>query len=262
MKAVEFNKLTGKQLEKLDFKELSSLVSAQAKTSNKRLERIRADKTASKDAVRAVNRSGGKFKAKGKNKTQLIREAKRIQNFNKAKTGTVAGARAVTAKRQKQITGQTATEAGKEARKKAESEAKAEIKRKKGQTGKKTLTKKEREKVKAAGRKAERQKRKEVEKKVKETVDKFNKARQDKQKKDRGPYYYAEPDGKGAGATGDDVDMNKWMSTTERYEKSDRERQEKLFKKEEAYQRGTPSPFTVNDTGDPDFTVAKETPFI
>lgn len=250
MKELEFNNLTGQQLAKLDQKTLSQLVSQQAKTANKRYTRIKNDKTSSKDAVRSVDRSGGRFGSKGKSKTQLIKEAKRIQRFNKSKTGTVKGARAVTAQRQRQVTGKT----GEEAKKKAKEEAKEEIKRKRKKEGKTAkLTKKEKAKVEAAGNRARRKVEKETEKKVKE----FKEDRKKKQKKKKGKYYYSEDDGHGAGATGEDTE-----STDSPKEVYNEAQQEKLFRKEEAYQKQPKSPFeAVNDRPDEDFTVATDVPF-
>lgn len=262
MKSSEFNELSGLQLDKLSYKELSKLVSEQSKISNKRLTRIQSTKDAAKDAVKSVEKSGGRFHASGRNKQQLVKEAKRIQRFNRAKTGTVKGAKAVTAQRQKQVTGESAEKAGRESAKQARKEKKKEIQegRKKRGLDPKKLTKKEKAKIKAAGNKAYKSKVKEIEKKTDEKVKEFEEDRQQKQKKDRGGYYYPEADGKGAGAEGDDVDMSKWMSTTELYEKKDSERVEKIMKKEKGLP--TPSPYDMNsDKPDEEFTVASENPF-
>lgn len=252
MKALEFNELTGQQLAKLDTAQLSKLVSAQAKTANKRYTRIKNDKTSSKDAVKRVEKSGGRFGAKGKTKQQLIKEAKRIQRFNKAKTGTIKGARAVTAERQRQVTGKTATEKAKEAKE----EAKEEINRERKKAGKSAkLTKKEKAKVEAAGNRAKRK----VEKETKQKVKEFEDARKKKQKKKRGKYYYAESDGKGAGVTGDETE-----SDSSPKENFDAQQQEKLFQKEDAYQKAKKqkSPLElVKDKPDKDFVVASDVPF-
>lgn len=252
MKALEFNELTGQQLAQLDRAQLSKLVSAQAKTANKRYTRIKNDKTSSKDAVKRVEKSGGRFGTKGKTKQQLIKEAKRIQRFNKAKTGTIKGARAVTAERQRQVTGKTAAEKAKEAKE----EAKKEIIRERKKAGKSAkLTKKEKAKVEAAGNRAKRK----VEKETKQKVKEFEDARKKKQKKKRGKYYYAESDGKGAGVTGDETESD--SSPKENY---DSQQQEKLFQKEEAYQKAQKqkSPLElVKDEPDKDFVVASGVPF-
>lgn len=250
----DFQKLSGLDFEKMSKADLSKLVSQQGKTANKRYERIKEDPESAKNAVSAIDRSGGKFSAKGKSKHQLIKEAKRIQGFNKAKTGTIQGARKVHEATQKQVTGKT----GRQAQREAEAEAKQEIKRARKKAGKTDkLNKKELAKVKAAGRKA----KKKVEKDTKSAVKKFEKKKQKQQIKDRGAYYYAKPDGKGAGATGEDTDMSKWMSTTEAYTG---DKVQKMMNKEIEYQKNE-SPLELagkNNESDDDFVVAEDNPFI
>lgn len=93
MKAVEFNNLTKQDFDTMSFTDLRHLVNLQGKQANKRIARIEKNRgKVSQSAVGVVKRSGGRFKASGKTKTQLIKEAKRIQTFNKSKGGTVAGA--------------------------------------------------------------------------------------------------------------------------------------------------------------------------
>lgn len=96
MKAVEFNNLERQDFIKLTKKELKELVSQQAKQANKRLDRIKSNPLVSHAAVNQVMRSGGRFGVgKAKTHEDLIKEAKRIQGFNKSPTGSVKGAKQV-----------------------------------------------------------------------------------------------------------------------------------------------------------------------
>lgn len=93
MNMTEFNNLSFADMNKMDFDSLKKLVSQKATSANKRLDRLSQKKGVSKSAVSEVKSSGGRFGVAGKDKTQLIGEVKRIQAFNRAKSGTVAGAR-------------------------------------------------------------------------------------------------------------------------------------------------------------------------
>lgn len=79
-------------MDKMDYKQLKTLVTQKGQSANKRFDRISASRNMSHLATNAVKRSGGRFSVAGKNKEQLIIEAKRIQAFNKSSTGTVSGA--------------------------------------------------------------------------------------------------------------------------------------------------------------------------
>lgn len=93
MNMTEFNNLSFQDMNKMDFDTLKKLVSQKGKSANKRLDRISGASGISKSAIREVQSSGGRFSVKGKDKIQLIGEAKRIQTFNRSKSGTVSGAK-------------------------------------------------------------------------------------------------------------------------------------------------------------------------
>lgn len=93
MNMTEFNNLSFADMDKMDFDSLKKLVSQKATSANKRLDRLSQKSGVSKSAIREVKSSGGRFGVAEKDKIQLIGEAKRIQTFNRAKSGTVAGAR-------------------------------------------------------------------------------------------------------------------------------------------------------------------------
>lgn len=93
MNMTEFNNLSFQDMNKMDFDTLKKLVSQKGKSANKRLDRISGASGVSKSAIREVQSSGGRFSVKGKDKIQLIGEAKRIQTFNRSKSGTVSGAK-------------------------------------------------------------------------------------------------------------------------------------------------------------------------
>lgn len=108
MKLSEFEKLTYSDLEKLSTDQLKKLASEQGQKLNKRLDRISSSKETNKSAVRAVKESGGRFGVKGltvksrggkvvesASRQNYIKEIRRQQNFQKAKTGTVKGAKKV-----------------------------------------------------------------------------------------------------------------------------------------------------------------------
>lgn len=210
MKSVEFNRLTGQQLDALDDVSLKQLVKVQGNMANKRYQNIKSDPDAAKNAVSKVDRTGGRFSVKNKTHSQLVKEAKRIQNFNKSKTGTVKGAKAVTSATQKAATGQSAKEAQKKTEK---GYKKAKVKEAEAKKGKK-LSKKERKaiekKAKEYGKKAAAKVKKQTEKKIK----KYRKAKEKEAKKSHGPGYYPDADGKGAGAGADKSDSTSGSPVT------------------------------------------------
>lgn len=142
MKLSEFETLTYKELSSMDVDTLRSLASEQGKKLNKRVSNIRSNKEVSHIAVNEVMSSGGKFgvrkiaKGSENEKTALISEIKREQRFQKAKSGTVIGARKLKESIQK-ATGKTAREYGKEKGKEYEKKEKARLKAK-SKTGKLT----------------------------------------------------------------------------------------------------------------------------
>lgn len=142
MKLSEFETLTYKELNNMDVDTLRRLASEQGKKLNKRVSRIISNKKVSHIAVDEVMSSGGKFNVRkiakgGENeKAALISEIKREQKFQKAKSGTVIGAKKLKESIQK-ATGKTAREYGKEKGKEYEKKEKARLKAK-SKTGKLT----------------------------------------------------------------------------------------------------------------------------
>lgn len=142
MKLSDFETLTYKELNNMDVGMLRRLASEQGKKLNKRVSNISGNKEASQIAVKEVMTSGGKFGVRkiakgGENeKTALISEIKREQKFQKAKSGTVRGAKQQKESIQK-ATGKTAREYGKEKGKEYEKKEKARLKAK-SKTGKLT----------------------------------------------------------------------------------------------------------------------------
>ena len=142
MKLSEFETLTYKELNSMDVDTLRQIASEQGKKLNKRVSNIRSNKKVSHIAVDEVMSSGGKFNVRkiakgGENeKAALISEIKREQRFQKAKSGTVRGAKKLKESIQK-VTGITAREYGKEKSKEYEKKEKARLKAK-SKTGKLT----------------------------------------------------------------------------------------------------------------------------
>ena len=142
MKLSEFETLTYKELNNMDVDTLRQIASEQGKKLNKRVSRIISNKKVSHIAVDEVMSSGGKFNVRkiekgGENeKAALISEIKREQKFQKAKSGTVRGAKKLKESIQK-VTGETAREYGKEKGKEYEKKEKARLKAK-SKTGKLT----------------------------------------------------------------------------------------------------------------------------
>lgn len=179
MKASDFNKMSGNQLARIPTPELKKLVSAQAQTANRRYQNIKSNPRTAKNAVRSVDKSGGRFSVKGKDNTQsLVLEAKRIQRFNKAKTGTVKGAIESKKAYEKAYKGKTAEQVGKEAEKKYKREHMEEARKAAAEKGKK-VSKQTRKKIeresKKAGQRAASAYSEEAEQKRKE----FDKDRED-----------------------------------------------------------------------------------
>ena len=95
MTLAEFNNLSTTQLMHLSTPELKSLVSQMGGRLNKRISNLRYAEGANKSAYEKVQESGGKFSVKGKNRKELMYEAKREQNFYRMKGSTVSGAKKI-----------------------------------------------------------------------------------------------------------------------------------------------------------------------
>lgn len=77
----------------LDDKSLRRIVQQASDAANKRVSRMAKAGLTEAPAYRAAQESGGKFTTKGKDRTQLQNELKRLQQFTTGKTGTSRGAR-------------------------------------------------------------------------------------------------------------------------------------------------------------------------
>lgn len=175
MKLSEFEKLTYSDLEKLSTDQLKKLASEQGQKLNKRLDRITSSKETNKSAVRAVKESGGRFGVKGlmvksrsgkvvdsASRQNYIKEIRRQQNFQKAKTGTVKGAKKVHEESGKTKTGYTA----KEYAKSKGSQYRKEAKQKKIKSQGHKLTKAQKKAIEKQAKRIEREARKEYDKKI------------------------------------------------------------------------------------------------
>lgn len=91
----EFNELTTTQLMHLSTPELKNLVSTMGGRLNKRIINLKYAEGANKSAYEKVQESGGKFSVKGKNRKELMYEAKREQSFYRMKGSTVSGAKKI-----------------------------------------------------------------------------------------------------------------------------------------------------------------------
>ena len=95
MTLAEVNNLSTTQLMHFSTPELKSLVSQIGGRLNKRISNLRYAEGANKSAYEKVQESGGKFSVKGKNRKELMYEAKREQNFYRMKGSTVSGAKKI-----------------------------------------------------------------------------------------------------------------------------------------------------------------------
>jgi len=95
MTLAEFNNLSTTQLMHLSTPELKSLVSQMGGRLNKRISNLKYAEGANKSAYEKVQESGGKFSVKGKNRKELMYEAKREQGFYRMKGSTVSGAKKI-----------------------------------------------------------------------------------------------------------------------------------------------------------------------
>lgn len=250
MTSKDFNKLSSAKLAKMNFSELKKLVSEQGQQANKRYQRIKGNKKAAQNAVNQVSRSGGRFSVKGKNThASLEREAKRIQSFNKSKTGTVKGAIEVKEASQIRAKGKTAKQAGLEKRKQYEKEEKEKARNEAKKKGKK-LSKTKRKAIERKARKIGKEAEKEFAEEVDKSYESFKKKRKEKEDHDRGAYYNAPDDGKGAGTSGNDSDSDQGSP----------EETEDVVETEEFMGEDTKgnnqSPYNIND--DDDFLVPDE----
>ena len=181
MKLSEFETLTYKELNNMDVDTLRRLASEQGKKLNKRVSNIRSNKEVSHIAVNEVMSSGGKFGVRkiakgGENeKAALISEIKREQRFQKAKSGTVIGARKQKESIQK-ATGKTAREYGKEKGKEYEKKEKARLKAK-SKTGK--LTKAQVKRIRQQVKRIQEKERKAYDSAVGEGWDVFHRWREE-----------------------------------------------------------------------------------
>lgn len=238
LKASDFNKLTGVRLNKMSEADLRKLVSQQAKIANKRMQNIKSNVNASQQAVASAERSGGAFKASGKKgKSALVKEAKRIQNFNKAKTGTVKGAVEVKAKSERIATGQSAIEASKEAESNYKKSAKAELKK----AGKK-LTKKRQETINKKAKQAGEKAAEEVRRKTAEKVKEHEQAKDSQARSERGKDYYS----KDAKSVGSDAPVQSITSPTDSDQTHD-------FMETDQTDYDSPLDLSDNDESDNDF---------
>lgn len=181
MKLSEFETLTYKELNNMNVDTLRSLASEQGKKLNKRVSNIRNNKEVSHIAVNEVMSSGGKFgvrkiaKGSKNEKTALISEIKREQKFQKAKSGTVRGAKEQKESIQK-ATGKTAREYGKEKGKEYEKKEKARLKAK-SKTGK--LTKAQVKRIRKEVKRVQERERKAYDNAVGEGWDVFHRWREE-----------------------------------------------------------------------------------
>lgn len=177
----EFETLTYKDLNSMNVDTLRRIASEQGKKLNKRVSNIRYNKEVSHMAVNEVMSSGGKFGVRkiakgGENeKTALISEIKREQKFQKAKSGTVKGAREQKESIQK-ATGKTAREYGKEKGKEYEKKEKARLKAK-SKTGK--LTKAQVKRIRQQVKRVQERERKAYDNAVGEGWDVFHRWREE-----------------------------------------------------------------------------------
>lgn len=171
----EFEGLTVSQLKRLDIDQLKKIVSEQGQKLNKRLDRISSSSQTNKSAVREVKKSGGRFGVKGLTvkdrkgeinvsvtKKNLISEIKREQNFQKARTGTFRGAKAVQEESGKKILGESKKEYQNRKAKEYREEKKKSISKKKW----KKMSKKEKSRIYRESRRAAKQASREYDKKL------------------------------------------------------------------------------------------------
>lgn len=247
MKSTDFNKMTVRQLENLDFNDLKKLVSAQGQSANRRIRNIRESDKTSKRAVNQVARQqqGGRFSVKGKSRDELLREARQIQNFNKSKSGTVKGATEVKNAYERKALGKTSTEVGKETekeyRQKKLKEERQKLKEKSKKTGRKyKITKRKRQQINRQARKAGLKAEKEARKNVETAYEKFVKQQDASKRVKRGRYYYP----KGSD-TSEDLDETRISSPKDGDDKS--AVQENEFMEDTKESSDTSSPLNIND---------------
>lgn len=183
----EFEGMTVSQLERLDIDQLKKIASEQGQKLNKRLDRISSSSQTNKSAVREVKKSGGRFGVRGltvKNrkgetnvsatKKNLISEIKREQNFQRAKTGTFRGAKAVKEESEKKTVGTTSKEYSKKKASDYRKSEKAKIEKKQGHK----LTKAQKKRIEKESKRKEKEAKKEFDKRTGEAWEKFHKWRE------------------------------------------------------------------------------------
>lgn len=181
MKLSTFETLTYKELQSMDVDSLRKLASEQGKKLNKRVSNIMYNKDTSKIAVNDVMSSGGRFgvskipKGGDNEKSALISEIKREQKFQKAKSGTVKGAKAQKESIQK-TTGKTAKEYGKEKAKQYK-KSETEKAKQKSKTGK--LTKAQKKSIAKKAKAVEAYEKRQYDKAVGEGWEVFHKWREE-----------------------------------------------------------------------------------
>lgn len=213
MKSSDFNKMTGRKLNSLPDNELKSLVKSQANIANRRYQNIKSRTDTNKAGVRSVDKSGGRFSVAGKNRAELLVEAKRIQNFNKMKTGTVRGAVESQEKMEKSFRGTTHKEVAKKEAKEIAAERKREARKAAAAKGKK-LSKKQRKSIERQARKEAKQKAKKF---ISDTEDKIKSFDEEQEKKGT-----SEPKGSPVNGEGDSFEeaQNKFYEEMRKQEES------------------------------------------
>lgn len=109
MKLSDLMKLSTSQLESMSVSDLRSSAKSAAQALNRRYVNIKYNARTSKQAVRYMEKTGGRFSLRGKsNKNALILEVKRMQTFFKKESSTVKGAREEQRKIENRLFGQDA----------------------------------------------------------------------------------------------------------------------------------------------------------
>lgn len=184
MTLAEFENLTVSQLERLDIESLKKIASEQGRKLNKRLDRISSSRETNKSAVKAVQKSGGRFGVRGltvKNmkgdinigatKKNLITEIKREQNFQRAKTSTYRGAKKVQEESEKKTVGITSKEYSKKKESSYRKEEKARLEKKQGHK----ITKAQKKRIEKESKRIAQKAKKDFDKRTGEAWEKFHK---------------------------------------------------------------------------------------
>lgn len=92
MNTLQFLSQSVSDLQAMNLSDLKKSVKQAANALNKRYQNVKYNRNASQRAVKYVERTGGRFSVRGKDKNALIREVKRMQNFNRNKASRVSDA--------------------------------------------------------------------------------------------------------------------------------------------------------------------------